>query len=56
MLDDGATFIDVGAYSSKPGADFVSEEEISRIVPVIRLILKYPDVFSIDTLGVLLQQ
>jgi dihydropteroate synthase len=52
MLDDGATFIDVGAYSSKPGADFVSvEEEISRIVPVIRLILKYyPDVLlSIDT-------
>lgn len=52
MLNDGATFIDVGAYSSKPGADFVSEEEeIKRIVPVIRLILKhYPDVIlSIDT-------
>jgi dihydropteroate synthase len=52
MLNDGATFIDVGAYSSKPGADFVSEEEeIKRIVPVIRLILKHhPDVIlSIDT-------
>jgi dihydropteroate synthase len=33
MLLDGATFIDVGAYSSKPNAEFVSEqEEISRIV------------------------
>lgn len=52
MLDDGATFIDVGAYSSKPGTDFVSEEEeISRIVPVIQLILeKYPNtLLSIDT-------
>jgi len=27
MLNDGATFIDVGAYSSKPNAEFVSEEE-----------------------------
>ena len=52
MLNDGASFIDVGAYSSKPGADFVSqEEEIGRIVPVIRLILQhYPDtLLSIDT-------
>jgi dihydropteroate synthase len=52
MLEDGATFIDVGAYSSKPGADFVSQEdEISRIVPVIQLILDhYPDaLISVDT-------
>ena len=27
MLTEGATFIDVGGYSSRPGADFVSEEE-----------------------------
>ena len=27
MLDEGATFIDVGAYSSKPNAEFVSEFE-----------------------------
>ena len=27
MLNEGATFIDIGAYSSKPGAKFVSEEE-----------------------------
>ena len=32
MLNEGATFIDVGAYSSKPNADFVSEdEELKRI-------------------------
>lgn len=52
MLLDGATFIDIGAYSSKPGAEFVSEEEeINRLLPVIDLILKkYPEaLLSIDT-------
>jgi dihydropteroate synthase len=52
MLSEGATFIDIGAYSSKPSAEFVSEEEeIERIVPVIELILKYfPEaLLSIDT-------
>jgi dihydropteroate synthase len=52
MLEDGATFIDIGAYSSKPNAEFVSEEEeLSRIIPVIQLVLKhFPDtLLSIDT-------
>ena len=52
MLLDGASFIDVGAYSSKPNAEFVSEnEEISRIVPVVDLILKHfsETILSIDT-------
>ncbi|MFH6996808.1 dihydropteroate synthase [Flavobacterium sp. FlaQc-57] len=52
MLVDGATFIDLGAYSSKPSAEFVSEqEEIDRIVPAIELILKhFPEtLLSIDT-------
>jgi dihydropteroate synthase len=52
MLTDGATFIDVGAYSSKPSAEFVSEkEELNRIVPVVNLILeKFPEtLISIDT-------
>ncbi len=32
MLSEGATFIDIGAYSSKPNAEFVSvEEEIARM-------------------------
>jgi dihydropteroate synthase len=52
MLAEGATFIDIGAYSSKPSAEFVSEkEEIERIVPAIELILKhFPEtLLSIDT-------
>ncbi|MCD0464781.1 dihydropteroate synthase [Flavobacterium sp. ENC] len=52
ILTDGATFLDIGAYSSRPGADFVSEqEEIDRIVPAIEIILKhFPDaLLSIDT-------
>lgn len=52
MLNEGATFIDVGAYSSKPNAEFVSEEEeISRIIPVVNLLQKYFSeiILSIDT-------
>ena len=52
MLIDGASFIDIGAYSSKPNAEFVSEqEEIIRIAPVVDLVLKhFPDtMLSIDT-------
>ena len=52
MLSEGATFIDIGAYSSKPSAEFVTEqEEIERIVPVIELILKHfpKALLSIDT-------
>ena len=52
MLNEGADFIDVGAYSSKPNAEFVSEEEeISRIIPVVNLVQKhFPEIIlSIDT-------
>ena len=52
MLLDGATFIDVGAYSSRPGAKHISEEEeLARIVPVVELLLKnFPEIIlSIDT-------
>lgn len=52
MLADGATFIDVGAYSSKPSAEYVSkEEELRRIIPIVNLILEnYPEtILSIDT-------
>jgi dihydropteroate synthase len=39
MMSEGATFIDVGAYSSRPGAKHISEEEeLNRILPVIRLL------------------
>ena len=52
MLSEGADFIDLGGYSSRPGAAHVSEqEERDRILPAIRVILKnYPDaLISIDT-------
>lgn len=52
MLNDGATFIDVGAYSSKPNADDVSlNEELSRILPIIDLLINhFPDIIlSVDT-------
>ena len=52
MLNEGATFIDIGGYSSRPGADDVSEtEELNRVIPVVELILKhYPEtLISIDT-------
>ncbi|GLB39899.1 putative 7,8-dihydro-6-hydroxymethylpterin-pyrophosphokinase (HPPK) [Lyophyllum shimeji] len=38
-VDAGASIIDIGGYSTKPGATFVStEEEISRIVPIVSAI------------------
>ncbi|AOW17072.1 dihydropteroate synthase [Polaribacter vadi] len=52
MLLEGATFIDVGAYSSRPGAKHIAEEEeLQRIVPVIDLLIKhFPEIIiSVDT-------
>lgn len=52
MLEEGATFIDVGAYSSRPGATDISEqEELSRILPIVQSLLEnFPDILlSIDT-------
>lgn len=52
MLQEGATFIDLGGYSSKPGAEFVNEtEELNRVIPVVKLLVeKFPDILlSIDT-------
>jgi dihydropteroate synthase len=52
MLEDGATLIDIGAYSSKPNAAFVSEnEEENRLLPIIDLVLKnFPhSIISVDT-------
>ncbi len=52
MLNEGATFIDVGAYSSRPGADHISEEEEKeRILPIVEILLgKFPEILlSIDT-------
>ncbi len=52
MLFDGATFIDVGAYSSRPGAKHISEdEELKRILPVIKSLTEnFPEIIiSVDT-------
>ena len=52
MLNAGAYFIDLGAYSTKPGAKTVSVEvEKKRLLPVLEKLIKtYPEThFSIDT-------
>lgn len=52
MLTDGATFIDIGAYSSRPGAKHISEDkELQRIIPVIQLLIReFPEIIiSVDT-------
>ncbi|MES2269162.1 MAG: dihydropteroate synthase [Bacteroidota bacterium] len=52
MLMEGATFLDIGAYSSRPGAADISvQEETDRLLPAVEAIVsKYPEaVISIDT-------
>ena len=52
MLSEGATFLDVGGYSSRPGATEVTEtEELKRVIPAIEtLVAEFPEVIvSIDT-------
>ena len=51
MVDEGASFIDVGAYSSRPGAEHISqEEELKRLFFLKELIIEFPNTyFSIDT-------
>jgi dihydropteroate synthase len=52
MLLEGATFIDVGGASSKPGAVEISiDEELARVLPIIEEIQKrFPEaIISIDT-------
>ena len=52
MVKEGADMIDVGGYSSRPGAADISErEEINRAIHAIRLIIHhFPDtIISIDT-------
>ncbi|HLT52222.1 MAG TPA: dihydropteroate synthase [Arenibacter sp.] len=52
MLGEGAAIIDIGAYSSRPGAAPLGEdEEYERIVPIVRsLCHNFPDIIlSIDT-------
>ncbi len=52
MLSEGATFLDVGGYSTRPGAEDISEtEEIRRAVEAVESMLKrFPEaLISVDT-------
>ncbi|MDB4178389.1 dihydropteroate synthase [Flavobacteriaceae bacterium] len=52
LLKEGATFIDIGAYSSRPSADFVSEEEeLKRLIPIVNAVVNnFPEsLISIDS-------
>ena len=52
MADDGATFIDIGGYSTRPNADDVPEEvELERVLPAIEALKKHLPaiVISVDT-------
>ncbi|MCL4164461.1 UNVERIFIED_CONTAM: hypothetical protein GTU68_041674 [Idotea baltica] len=53
MVDNQVDIVDLGAMSSRPGAEIISpEEELKRILPSFKLIrMKFPSLFiSIDTL------
>ena len=52
MLEEGATIIDIGAQSSRPGAQIINaEEELSKLLPIIKLLKnRFSDIIlSIDT-------
>ena len=51
MMEEGATIIDVGGESTKPGADRVTmDEELTRIIPVIHSLSKAGAMVSVDTM------
>jgi len=52
MLSEGADILDIGGQSTRPGAERISaEEEISRVIPAIKNVLKqFPEaIISVDT-------
>lgn len=51
MIQAGATFIDVGGESTRPGAaDVSTSEELDRVIPLVEKIARYFDVWiSVDT-------
>ncbi len=52
MIDEGASIIDIGGMSSRPGAEIIDvDEECRRVLPIIKEVKKqFPDVIiSIDT-------
>lgn len=52
MLTEGATFLDIGGMSSRPGAEVIHpEEELKRVIPAVKAVHKeFPEaVISVDT-------
>ena len=49
MLDDGADILDVGGESTRPGAEVSAEEELARVVPVVKGLSEMGALVSIDT-------
>ncbi len=52
IMNEGAQIIDIGAYSSRPGAKNISEkDELKRLIPVLELVIKdFPNaIVSVDT-------
>lgn len=50
MVEQGATIIDIGGESTRPGASEVAiEEEIRRVVPVVEVLSRHNVILSIDT-------
>lgn len=50
MIADGATVIDIGGESTRPGAALVSlEEELKRVIPVVEVLAQEDVILSIDT-------
>ena len=54
MLEEGASIIDIGGMSSRPGAEVISqEEELRRVIPLFKALRhRFSDtVFSVDTVN-----
>ncbi len=50
LMEEGADLLDIGAESSRPGAEGVSaEQELSRLLPVLRELRDAPVPISVDT-------
>ncbi len=50
MLEEGADIIDIGGESTRPGHTQISdEEEIERVIPVIKKVVELGAIVSIDT-------
>lgn len=52
MVENGVDIIDIGGQSTRPGSDFVDEEEeLNRVIPAIKIVREYfPEVLiSVDT-------